>query len=65
MNVVQQILRSIVISLAAVNQADLLRLAHLLQSAGANPDLEEEARLMLLDLAHGLEVLGRSGRQPH
>ena len=58
LNTIQQVLRGVVVCLAATNRVNMVELATLLQAFSVNHDLDEEARLMLLDLSAGLDILG-------
>ena len=58
LNVVQQVLRGIVISFAAAHKTDLKKLSYLIETFGSNPALEPAARSMLHDLSAGLDVMG-------
>ena len=63
LNVVQQALRGLGLSIAAAARADLVQCATLLQAhATGVPDLHPLARAMLLDLAEGFDTLGRAAR---
>ena len=63
LNVVQQALRGLGLSIAAAARADLVQCATLLQThATGVPDLHPLARAMLLDLAEGFDTLGRADR---
>lgn len=52
-NAVQQVLRTLTISMATAARVDLQDLADLLDSSSGNPDLMPEARAMIRDLAAG------------
>lgn len=60
LNVVQQVLRGALLSIAAAGRADLVQSATLMQSfAGDHTGLDPRAKAMLLDLAEGFDQLGR------
>ena len=63
LNVVQQVLRPLLIALIAETGSNAARISSVLEAAAANGQLMPEARAMLRDLAMGLAVLG-SARQP-
>ena len=63
LNVVQQALRGLALSVAAAARADLLQCATLLQAhATTTPGLHPMARAMLLDLSEGFDHMGRAAR---
>jgi len=63
LNVVQQALRGLALSVAAAARADLVQCATLLQAhASSVPDLHPMARAMLLDLSEGFDTMGRATR---
>lgn len=64
LNVTQQVLRHLVISLLAATGGDPKALSGLLLSASADPALEPIARRMLGDLADGVNMLARMGAAP-
>jgi len=57
LNVLQQALRTLTLSLAAATKADLHVLSQMLKASSSNDQLEPEARLMLTDLAEGMGML--------
>ena len=65
LNVMQQVLRLYTISLIGSATVDISKLAALLQSSAAAPNLEPQARAILNDLATGLDVMTRAGRTPN
>lgn len=66
LNIVQQVLRLTVVSLAAACHADMAKLGYLLQAA-ATHDVHPLARQMLLDLAEGPDMISLLGLKegPH
>ena len=64
LNVVQQVLKGITISLAMHRQEDLAKLASALQAFASTHNLEPEAVAMLQDLAQGFDMLGRASSRP-
>ena len=54
---VQEVLRTLVISLGAMNPSAMPTVAHALRAATANDALSAEARVMLWDLADGIDVV--------
>lgn len=60
LNVIQQVLRGALSSIASASRADLVQCATLMQAFAGNPALDRRAQAMLLDLAQGLDVLGRA-----
>jgi hypothetical protein len=61
LNVTQQVLRGITVSLAAACKADLGDLGAALEAFASSHALEPEARQMLLDLAVGATALYAAG----
>lgn len=57
LSVLQQVLRTLTLSLATASKADLHTLASLLTSGAANPQLAPEATLMLKDLGDGMGAI--------
>lgn len=53
LNAVQQVLRTLTISMATAARVDLAELSQLLASSAENRDLMPESRAMLTDLAAG------------
>jgi hypothetical protein len=64
LNVVQQVLRGVVVSLAMHRQDDMARLGSALEAFAIHQRLEPMAKQMLLDLAMGCNVLGRAKTNP-
>lgn len=52
---VQQVLRYLVISLGAMNPQAMPKVAHMLRAATASDGLSDVARVMLWDLADGID----------
>lgn len=66
LNIVQQVLRGVVVSLAVSQRIDMPRCASSLQAFAAGKDLDPMAVQMLLDLAQGLDMIGKAAQgQPH
>ena len=61
LNITQQVLRHLMLALAASNQADLGKIGAVLESAAANQSLEPMAQRMLADLAAGATGLHAAG----
>lgn len=61
LNIVQQVLRHFMVSLAAGNTANLGNIGSLLEAAAMNTVLEPMARQMLADLAAGATALHVAG----
>ena len=61
LNITQQVLRQLMLALAASHQADLGKLGALLEAAAGNESLEPMARHMLADLASGASGLHAAG----
>ena len=57
LNIVQQVLRHLMVTLAAGNKANLGNIGSLLEAAAMNMALEPMARQMLADLAAGATAL--------
>lgn len=57
LNVLQQALRALTLSVATAAKADLHVVAKLLQASAANDQMPPDARLMLMDLAKGMAEL--------
>jgi hypothetical protein len=55
----QQVLRGMVVSIAGASNADMTKLAGLLNDSANAPNLSKEARVMLRDLAQGPQILGQ------
>ena len=64
LNITQQVLRSVLVALAAQHPAAMPHVAHALRAASLQPALEPIARQMLGDLADGLDML-TGGASPH
>ena len=63
LEVVQQVLRGALLSIAAANRADLVQCASLMQAfAGDHTSLDPRAKTMLLDLSEGLVQIGRTAQ---
>lgn len=62
LNTTQQVLRLLMLSLAAASQADMAILGDLLERAATDQSLTEEARAMLADLAAGATGMAAHGR---
>lgn len=52
----QQVLRAVTLALAFASKADKAKLAYTLQALSAVPDISDDARLMLMDLAKAFEL---------
>ena len=61
LNICQQVLRQLMFALAAASQADLGKLGHLLAVAAIEPDLDASARVMLANLADGVDMIAGAG----
>lgn len=61
LNVVQQVLRGVVVALVAEHKGDMALTASLLQGFAAQDGIDPVAKTMLTDLAGGLDVLGAAG----
>lgn len=61
LNIIQQVLRPLMLALAASHQADLGKLGAVLEAAAGNESLEPMARQMLADLASGAIGLHAAG----
>ena len=62
LNVMQQVLRHVLISVAATDPTKTEVLATMLSAAATSPKIEAQSRLMLLDLAEGLNVIASIGK---
>jgi len=61
LNVVQQVLKGALLSIALASRVDLLECATLMQSHAMDaPNLDSRTRAMMLDLAEGFDTLGRA-----
>lgn len=63
LTVVQEVLRGVLVSLAKTNAIDAEKVARAIQSFVADPGLEPTSEVMLLDLAGGMEILGKIQRR--
>lgn len=63
LNIVQEVLRGMMLSLAAASRANLAELAHGLDAFTTQEGLDDISRSMLRDLAQGAQVL--SLQRPH
>lgn len=61
LNITQQVLRNLMLALAAANKANLGDLGTVLEAAAANEALDPMARSMLTDLAAGASGLHGAG----
>lgn len=61
LNTVQQVLRGMLIALAAGNKADLGNISSALEAFAANGEISPMAQKMLLDLASGAAGLHAAG----
>lgn len=61
LNIVQQVLRNLMLALAAGNKADLGDIGAVLEASAANRALDPMARQMLADLAAGATGLHAAG----
>lgn len=59
LNVVQEVLRGLLAGLVAGAGADAGRVAERIESFAANPQISPDARLLLLDLAEGAQMLAK------
>jgi len=56
LNVIQEVLRGVLLPIALASQADLLRCAALMKDHAMNrPNIDDRTRRMLLDLAEGFD----------
>jgi len=61
LNVIQQVLKGALLSIAVASRTDLLLCATLMQDHAMNrPDLDSRTRAMLLDLSEGFDLWGRA-----
>jgi hypothetical protein len=58
LNIIQEVLRGIVIGMVALDPKKLPDVAQLLRACAAREEIDPVARHMLEDLAKGLELLG-------
>lgn len=61
MNIIQQVLRGITVSLALEQKADMARLGSALQAFATNSAIDSVVSTMLIDLAEGISMLGSFG----
>ena len=62
LNIVQQVLRSTLVCIAASEPAKTEALSTTLAAAATNTRLEPQARQMLLDLSQGMNVISSVGK---
>ncbi len=62
LNVIQQVLRHVLVSVSATDPTKTEVLATMLSAAATSPKIEPQSRLMLLDLAEGLNVVASLGK---
>lgn len=62
LNVMQQVLRHVLISVAASDPTKTAALGAMLSAAATNPQIEPQSRMMLLDLAEGMNVISSAGQ---
>ena len=62
LNVIQQVLRHVLISVAATDPTKTAALGAMLSAAATNSQIEPQSRLMLLDLAEGMNVISAAGK---
>lgn len=64
LNVVQEVLRGVVISLGALNPNEIAKVAHGLNAFATNQKaaIEPESRAMLADLARGIGMISSAGQ---
>ena len=53
---IQQVLRALTLALAFATKADKEKFAYTLQTLSAAPDISDDARIMLLDLAKPFDL---------
>ncbi|MFU8837898.1 MAG: hypothetical protein ACNA75_06300 [Thiohalomonadaceae bacterium] len=58
LNVVQQVLRALAVSLVAEHKGDMAQAAELLQAFASSNRLDPAAEAMILDISAGLDALG-------
>ena len=61
LNVMQQVLRHVLISIAATDPTKTEVLANALSAAATNVRIEPQSRVMLLDLADGMNMISSAG----
>lgn len=64
LNVVQEVLRGIVVSLAASSHVDTAKFASSMQAFAGHPEIDPMSKVMLEDLAKGLDMLARMKVKP-
>ena len=64
LNIVQEVLRGLMVGLIAGTGADPARLASGIKVFATNPQIDNTSRLMLLDLAEGAGMLAKGKRTP-
>ena len=62
LNVMQQVLRHVLMCAAATDPTKTAVLGAMLSTAATNSQIEPQSRLMLLDLAEGLNVISSAGQ---
>lgn len=62
---IQEVFRGIVVSIAGASNADMGKLAGLLNDFADTPNLSPEAKMMLRDLAKGPAVLSQIKKESH
>lgn len=62
LNVVQQVLRHVLISISAVDPTKTAALATMLAAAATSPKIEPMSRSMLEDLAGGIGMIASAGK---
>lgn len=62
LNVMQQVLRHVLISVAASDPSKTEVIATMLSAAATNSRIEPQSRVMLLDLAEGMNVIASAGK---
>lgn len=62
LNIVQQVLRHVLISVAATDPTKTEVLSTTLAAAATNTAIDPQARLMLLDLCDGVTMLSSAGK---
>ena len=61
LNIVQQVLKGLMLTLAAENKADRGKIGSLLEAYASNEGLDPMARAMILDLASGVIAMHAAG----
>jgi hypothetical protein len=62
LNVIQAVLRGIVICLAMHRKEDMWKLSAALAAFASNPNLDKRAEAMLIDIAQGVGVIAGAGK---